>query len=343
LSIKPLFIFDFEKRKKNTMKNVHYETSPNFYHEKCPLHLIILFFFVSQLSFSQPYKPILKADSTTWHIIYTPTGFGVIHATGTLYNKQADTIINGKQYCELFDKNLFSLGSSNDHFYLAEDTLTGKAWLYFEGLSGNGERLIMDMNLNVGDTFFIHNGNGSTNYSLVDSVFYDAGLKHIRLDYTQFVQSASGFQEIPLMFIEGIGPNFSPVFNHPYAGLSNPPFFLLCKEEDTLQTFHLEINNQSGSNLCTYSYITDVYENTNLIFCEISPNPFTNNLSIENNNSYDIEYIIYNSLGQKMTMPAKINSFSSQSINMEGLHSGIYFIQIRSENTKQSSLKIIKY
>jgi hypothetical protein len=296
--------------------------------------IIILFLFISQMSFSQSYKPILKADSTTWHIIHTPTGFGVIHATGTLYNKQADTIINGKQYCELFEKSLFSLGSSNDHFYLAEDTLTGKAWLYFEGLSGNEEILIMDMNLNVGDTFFIHNS--STNYTLVDSVFYDAGLKHIRLDYSQFVQSASGFQEIPLMFIEGIGPNFSPVFNHPYAGLSNPPFFLLCKEEDTLQAFHLEINNQSGSNLCTYSYITDVYENTNQeVMVKVYPNPAAESITVAYDfiNMEDGRFHLY-SMDGKLLIEKHLETTARQTIiNSAALDNGIYFYTVYSNGS----------
>jgi Secretion system C-terminal sorting domain len=306
------------------------------------IKILILFLFVCHLSFSQAYKPMLKADSTTWHIVYLPTSsYGIYHHTGILYNKQADTIINGKQYSEIFESFMFtSPGPFYSPFYLAEDTLTGKAWIYKDG---DGESLIMDLMLSLGDTFFIYNG--STNYTIVDSVYYYAGLKHVRMDYTQLVYSDSGLQEIPLIFIEGIGPNFSPIFNLYSYGLNNHPFFLLCKYEDSLQTFHLDIDNQSGSNECEYWFSSDIDENQKeKINIFVSPNPFTNNIRIENKNAYDVEYIIYNSLGQKITMPTKINGLSSSEIvNMEGMHSGIYFVHISSENARRTTLKIIKY
>jgi hypothetical protein len=136
--------------------------------------------------------------------------------------------------------------------------------------------------------------------------------------------------------VEGIGPIedyfFPEIYNCVIDVNEGGPFRCLWDESNLI---YIKTTAQ-----CDYiNYVED----NNDINIVVSPNPFSDIMRIENNNPYNIEYIIYNSLGQKMTMPAKINSYSTQSINMESLHSGIYYIQIRSENTKQSSLKIIKH
>ena len=67
---------------------------------------------------------------------------------------------------------------------MREDLAEGKVWFMgaVETMSGldTAEYLIMDLSLNVGDTFIVYQSFGFETMTTVDSVYYEFGLKHVR-------------------------------------------------------------------------------------------------------------------------------------------------------------------
>lgn len=125
-----------------------------------------------------------------------------------------DTIINGQEYKPLvdfeygLDENGLIYGEMEHAGWMREDTATGQLWVR----NINGEFLVADMSLNVGDTFYF----SQMNREIVDTVFVDSlGRKVVKFDSRQF--------------IEGVGPNVFYLWNHWY--------WLICTAHDAETVF----------------------------------------------------------------------------------------------------------
>ena len=70
------------------------------------------------------------------------------------------------------------------------------------------EYLVMDLSLNVNDTFIVHEHMGQEIPAIIDSVYYVSGMKHVQTNYTHWASSE------PLTFIEGIGTNYGFAYMH---------------------------------------------------------------------------------------------------------------------------------
>jgi Secretion system C-terminal sorting domain len=240
-----------------------------------------------------------------------------------LYRFSKDTMINSNHYKRL-DVSSDSINWVNTPYFFHEDSIENKVYLFYNDTVG----LLYDFSASTGDTVDVYNPAFGT-YShplIVNSV--DSML--LSGKYHKTVQFSSNY------WIEGIGDIY---------GIMAPGREQIGVSE-TLVCYHLQgsllyINNLYSSCFFNSSGINDSDIED---YVNVFPNPFTDKIRIENKNAYDVEYIIYNSLGQKITMPTKINALSySELINMESMHSVIYFVQISSENAKRTSLKIIKY
>lgn len=119
-------------------------------------------------------------------------------------------------------------------YYLREDE--SHARLYMHKFD-DGDILLMDLDLNVGDTFFWTRMDGHlVRPCVVDSVFYDEGRKHVRLDHTVFICADRDWtlKPIKLEFIEGVGPNLSPFY---CLDLDNLFTALLCFSKDSVSEY----------------------------------------------------------------------------------------------------------
>lgn len=266
-----------------------------------------------------------------------------------------DTIINTYTYHKIYN-DYFTFTSHYAGAYRS-DTNGRTYYVPFDSIN---DYLIRDYSASLGDTIkdvYIGGSIVMPGYALID-LYVDSvssvtvGPYHLK---KMVLSNQAAFDTLGLIggyghtirWIEKIGCIDGGFYNNTYEGVlwgSLPKLFCMHYNDTIYAT---SIATQFATPTYVYGKCINpsgINENQkeeiNVI---VKPNPFTDNINIENKNAYDVEYIIYNSLGQKITMPAKINSYSTQSINMEGLHSGIYYIQIRSENTKQTSLKIIKY
>ena len=155
---------------------------------------------------AQPYRSIFGSITTDWSII----PFGACDfVVSRDVSSAGDTMINGQVYRTI------------PHYgYLREDSLAGKVW-FLDSL-GQQEHLVMNLGLNVGDTFLINDFDSSWPF-VVDSVYYSMGIRNVRL--TAGIDICSYHQ--PLLFVEGSGPNAG--FH--YQGFLNGsglPCYMLC-------------------------------------------------------------------------------------------------------------------
>lgn len=114
---------------------------------------------------------------------------------------------NGNEYLSCVDYQ--------ESFYLREDTAYGRIFRW--DTETDREFLICDMSLSQGDSFPLpyhalhHNSNAAPLYVVVDTVMYLNDRKYVYFDenvYVPFMVSGMQFQ---LVFIEGIGPTYSPI------------------------------------------------------------------------------------------------------------------------------------
>ena len=115
--------------------------------------------------------------------------------------------------------------STERHIYIREDCTLGRLYRYDPSVGT--EYLTCDMSLSVGDTFWVpYDGyclaDGRTPVPIVaDTIMYINGLKHIQFRTLygcelggEFIPCPTLYCEdihhLPILFIEGIGPNFSP-------------------------------------------------------------------------------------------------------------------------------------
>ncbi|GHV42970.1 hypothetical protein FACS1894180_0740 [Bacteroidia bacterium] len=175
--------------------------------------LSLLFALCFGSSFAQPYKPCLEGEIIRWSIV------GIFDVDGPFESMDivayGDTSFNGVAYKQLFQDWSFFLfdvdeGNINwqnhspeviypfDYYYIRESEDASKLYLY--NSETNEEWINSDMNLQKGDTFIDYYGN-----AIVDSVYFEGGLKHIALN--------SGST-----FIEAIGKDMWQIGNLGYNG-----------------------------------------------------------------------------------------------------------------------------
>ena len=172
--------------------------------------IIGLLIFISKLQ-AQPYQSIFYSDTTKWTVSdYIPDS----HAT-TEFSTYSDTLIDGVNYKILYEANGCVPNYKYDKSYLKEDTITGKVWNIIDDENSWHEILIMDLSLELRDTFLF-----STNFYfskadtlVVDTIYYDEeGRKVVGLD-----GNTASWDSRKLLFIEGIGSSygFCPLFMSP--------------------------------------------------------------------------------------------------------------------------------
>ncbi|HEY0979062.1 MAG TPA: T9SS type A sorting domain-containing protein [Flavobacteriales bacterium] len=135
---------------------------------------------------------------------------------------------------------LYEEGAGCPPHYLAEDTVSGRAWL-FTALFPE-PKLIMDLSLEVGEVFDLH----SMGVMEVISTFADdQGRRVVEFD------GSIGSLSVPehVKFIEGYGPNIGPV----YADWNCPSndTYVLCHFKDGLIAGHADAPEFTGT--CSYT------------------------------------------------------------------------------------------
>jgi hypothetical protein len=290
------------------------------------LLLIFLTCFGGQLN-SQTYYP-MSTNSPTWTVVEYGNGTFPPTTGVTHYGLASDSAIDGFDYNKLY-VNPGGLGFTNpeDSFNIQTALLYGlfredashKVWFRLMP-SGTSDFLLFDFALNVNDTFCFQNpscGVSCLPVTQVDSILVDGNYRR------QIHFSYNGIEE---KWIEGIG-SVSGNWLGDWCFIGNISFELNCYKEKGTFSF----------GPCNYPIAINelnIENNAPRIF----PNPATNLLYIDTIKIGTTIKII-NSLGQVIS--SQIALFTNNTIDIENLEKGIYFLQC-SCTKKESMFKIIK-
>lgn len=290
-----------------------------------PILFLVILISVSS-SFAQPFQSIFGKDSTSWCTL-------VEHFDGShteefkSYNK--DTMLGTVRYNQV----VYSYNSREPALFLREDSIAGKLWM--RNNQGN-EILIMDLSLQVGDTFLV-NDNGSINQVLhVANVYTDSLNRRIiqfkeKHRHTRMTDGLNTTDSC-ILFIEGIGPT-TGIAQNVISVVSNE---LLCVYKDEIKTF--ANNYYKGVCYIQYGAAPSFWGD---LTPTVYPTPCNDIIHLQHTDDKLNEAAFYTLQGQ-LALKLTIDN-SSKSINTTSLTPGVYYLTLSTKSAqKYKPIKIIK-
>jgi mRNA-degrading endonuclease RelE of RelBE toxin-antitoxin system len=264
---------------------------------------------------------------------------GVDNAFDIEYSITGTEIINNHEYFRFDADNL--IGYPPYSFFLREDTLSGKLWVYDE--IEEREWLAIDMGLELNDSFLLSSryANYYDTITFVDSIFYDnEGHKHLRFNLSCFNFALSPNYN-KLEFIEGIGTNFGlgyQVIN------SIDDFYqeiLLCAFKDDEKIY--SHNSESGDS-CKLIINGVGIENIYQSGLKVWPNPCQKTVNVNPPFGYfGYGTILIRDIAGKLVYSKSIQCFEfGIIIDMSLFKPGKYIIETKLNNCKIYQNKLIR-
>ncbi|MEI6765412.1 MAG: T9SS type A sorting domain-containing protein [Bacteroidota bacterium] len=293
--------------------------------KKMPVIIIMLLLTVLYAN-GQPYASLFGNVKTSWNVAYFLNSETTITDSLVACN---DTMMNGYTY-----KYIRDYGYMNLDGFLREDTATGRAW-FLDKSAQPREYLIMDLSLNVGDTFIIpHCYYPADSVCIVDSVVYAGGKKIVYLS-----SSAVLYNDGVLAFIEGIGPNTGINFQQFQASAYHPPAsLLLCAYKDGVQSY--ANTNPIFSSYCFVDWIGISENRKEASDLRIYPNPSDYKIVAEFSGAMPYSIEIFNSVGRRITFVKDIR-LSPFEINLSDYSQGMYLLKTTDGKGKSEGVKIL--
>lgn len=295
------------------------------------------FLFIPTLIYGQ-YQPVISAEKTVYKIQFEPLD---VLMDGKI-RIQGDTIINQSVYIKIF---LYVNEWQPEEIFVGfvrEDVNEGKLW--FLNKLDNQEYLVMDLQLEVGDTFatfydsdcFI-SGTGGTVAKVVEISTVE-NRKVVKFDRG----FGGGFICDTLKFIEGVGPNATVFFQSTalidIGGLA----YKVCRiyKDNTLS-----FPTISPNDLCGLSTQVDDINQNNINF-SIKPNPNNGSFILKEDNessntNNSVAFKLFDITG-RVVYNTHATSLSEKIIDIRHLSSGLYFYSILISGKILQSGKIIK-
>lgn len=277
--------------------------------------ILVLVIVVNINPVKAQYQSLFGSSQTSWNIIK-----GNFWGTGTdSLTIGLDTIINSINYKKVlyYDLTGGSPQLQNITGYLREDSTLGKAW-YFSNIDTT-EQLIMDLNLNLGDTFYVAGvWNSYVGYHPVDSIWFQSGRKHIRID-NEINPNIGGSNNEKVTFIEGIGTNIGISYQD-LNNVNNFPY-LLCSYKDINAIYQNSHPFFMGS--CKYLSVGIDDNLTSEKPINIYPNPTKNILNIVVPDAQALKIDVYSIDGKLIERKSITKNII---IDVSKYQSGLYFI-----------------
>ena len=195
------------------------------------LLLVGFMFHLNSIAQTNNYRSYFGNEFTHWYSYLS--FYDVWQSVRYSVNNQDTLLNNGIKYKKVFEYHtLQNIDTWNPNycFGIREEIETGSLFIIPDNFS---ELMVSKMDLEIGDKYYFPSYRTDFNnpycshcfnevqsdengyYATVDSIFYKDNRKHIQFDAIYFVMEF----EIPLTFIEGIGPNvsFEPLFEESWA------------------------------------------------------------------------------------------------------------------------------
>lgn len=248
---------------------------------------------------TENFQAVLNVDSVSWNMAKSEL-FGLI--AFEMYCKSNDNLIYSYRFINLYEPQYYIDGQ------FREDTTTGQLW---HKNQSNDERLIVDMSLEVGESFEIFPGVWST----VESVAYRDNRKIIQFEWYSLIWKEN------LLFIEGVGRNI---------GLLHDELdYVACKYDyDELVYVNQNTNLFDG---CVLDPVKVNENSTDKTVISISSS-YTRQVIVRSSNllSSKTTFTVFNLLGNKVY--EYMLSDDTEFINLDFLNSGIYLFMISDED-----------
>ena len=218
--------------------------------------------------------------------------------------------------------------------------------LYFRTSLSNTEILLMDLNLEVGDTVdtetWIWDGVSYNDTAIVvDSIYYHNDMKHIRTNYYVSMRPLGGILYYDtLQFIEGIGPNFGITYI-PSVMLAEEyysyRYTLICYYRDGIHEYNRIAD--PGIQHCELTWIYDGIDEADDSKASLYPNPTKDKVFITNLVAEEHYIKVVSQMGIEVKT---ITAYGTEiEIDLKELPNGVYNIVIVNSNGLTSK-KIIK-
>ena len=268
------------------------------------------------VTWGQYYEPVIKPtmDSISWKAWSRNTEEDVV--SNKLYVKR-----NASSISLLYENG----GQAQAIGQLQEDN--GQLWITYticniiEDVCNNYEVLLMDMSLSIGDEFVLPTGITTQ----VSDVLYQEGRKVIvfasTINYSEWGE--------PLMFIEGVGPNFLSL-DGPYEIFGT---IISCKFEDESLVYAAQNSLFDECELISENVKEQKNNKENVI---IYPNPVDEVLYFLSDDVICVE--LYDIQGNTIAN----EDFTCNHINLHGLPKSEYIIRFRMATGHTVEKKIIK-
>ena len=299
------------------------------------------------------YKSVLGDSIAEWYVLqamfdggdgrtgnYTIATEDTVILSDTIYNIYRCDEMYSEVGCGGFQG--FPGDFRNYDKYIRESDDRSK--LYFRTSLSNTEILLMDLNLEVGDTVdtktWIWDGVSYNDTAIVvDSVYYHNDMKHIRTNYYTSFKRPYTSDNIydTLKFIEGIGPSFGITYIPSVMLAVNGSYFtytVICYYRDEISEYR-KIPNEWSCYVRWWMNINDVDN----ISATIYPNPIKDKVFITNLTAEEHTIKIISQMGIVVKC---ITTYGSEiEIDLKELPSGVYNIVITNSNGLTTK-KIIK-
>jgi hypothetical protein len=272
--------------------------------------ILVSVFIIFGANVQAQYQSIFGVNHTVWKTsncgaLGAPCFVDRINTTGI------DTLINGILFKEVTPRR-------HSPFYVGEDTSTGKVWSFSWSILDTIMEEMMDLSLNVNDSFLFGDPGFGFKYR-VDSVYFENSRKVIRFDH-QFRVTVVG-QNVPMVnlkMIEGVGLNVG-VDMQEINGLG---VYLLCQEKDSVRVFQ---TNEHPTLDCN-SNPTSLPEESLTNQIAIQPNPASTYVELNMNGLVVDRVEIFDVKG------SLIQSFNNTAdrLDVSKIENGIYFLRIHS-------------
>ena len=288
------------------------------------LILLLLSFFDIPLN-GQSFVPVLQ-ETNEWSLLAAACDIG----GGIRVFLEGDSSLNAETYKKVWVANC---GEPELRGFLREDTGSGRLWFLEGGQSA--EKLIMDLSLQAGDTFYFDEAASSPSEITVGQIDTIEGRRVIVFTRNQSQCIAGG--DLPIRFIEGIGP--STGFFYPTFLFDGLPFLMACvQRNDSLVYQESALSSASCGLDCITTNTGESQAPT--VQVALFPNPFTESTSINISGLSQRAFTIslYGINGQLLLREQLLTP--SFELRRGALPAGLYFYRIESEGEMMGSGKV---
>lgn len=218
-----------------------------------------------------------------------------------------------------------------------EDTTTGQLFWHYNHNGYASDICVCDMSLSVGDTFSVFFEPWDSTAIVADSIVYTNGKKVIYFrkigDGRVYFCDGWADYDVPIMFIEGIGPTYGPLG---CDRVSSRGCVLLCMYKDEEFMFALDEENLG----CYQECYSKVKENPDFGWT-LYPNPCNRYLNVKfNETSQRSGHLYITDMTGCVVFSQKMCNKEIK-INVRNFSAGIYTVTYM-ENGMRFSKKIIK-